>query len=1051
MNQGTQSRLTVLLVTDIVGSTDLKSRIGLGTYARLLEQHDSLFKRLIANFASAEILKDTGDGYFTSFPTNSDAVRFALALQQELTRAAWDPQPLKVRVGIHVGEVAQMELEPTGKPKLVGMAADVVTRVAHLAAGSQILLTRFAFNEARQFVSSSDLRWIAHGQYLLRGADEPIDIYEVGVEGIAPLTAPPGNEGARRAVGAGEEDTLGWRPAAGLEVPDRPQWILDHRLGEGGFGEVWLGRHPKLGLRRVFKFCFDAERLRSFKREIALFRLLRETLGDRKDIARLHEVKIDSAPYFLESDYTEGGDIIEWSSSLGGIDKVSLSTRLNIMARAADAVAAAHSVGVLHKDIKPSNILIWLEDGQPRPRLADFGIGVITDRAKLDHHGHPTTSSGYTSMTMTASTQTGTRLYVPPEVLVGKPFTVQGDIYALGVLLYQVVVGDLHRPLAEGWQRDVAEELIRDDIAACVEGDPARRLSSAVELATRLHSLEARRGDLELARERERLSHRRNHLVRFTAGVAAVLVLLLAIAATFALRERSMRQMAEEARNTESKLRQEAEAARAAESRQRAIVRGVNLFLDKTLTSVEPDRALGGRDTTVARAIDAAYDELVAGRASADPADHIEPEVEASILDTLGRSYRALGRLDRAEQLQREAYEMTRKLRGPDDAETYAALGQLGVCLVEAGKYKEAEDAFREAVDGLTRRAGAEDTRALTYCGNLAVMLMRSERLAEAEPIVRKVYEARVRQDGRDDEKTLNVQMMLASIYYQRGEFKTASDLYTQVYESRKRRLGENHPLTLLAGSNAAPSIARAGRPQEAEQLLAKLVEAQRATVGESHPRTLKAMENRAAMLLDLNRADEALVLMRQVIDIRRRSQGNDHPETLFAQRQLAVMLSHAGKIEEATQIFAATLDAQRRVLGDNNLETLRTMNHLAVAYSAQKKYDAAEALHREVVEGTAALLGAAHPTVILYRIDLATTLFRLERVEDAEQQLTSAWNAARAESLSPGTRRSIALRMAKVYESRGDRERATHYRELAAAATQPAAHPATSPSAAAR
>src|SRR4051812_22301948 len=458
MNQSTQSRLTVLLVTDIVGSTDLKSRIGLSSYARLLEQHDSLFKRLIDAFTAAEILKDTGDGYFASFPTTSDAVRFALQLQHELTAATWDPQPLKVRVGIHVGEVAQMEREATGKPKLVGMAADVVTRVAHLAQGSQILLTRFAFNEARQFVSSSPvkgddaaparvLRWIAHGPYLLRGSDEPIDIFEVGFEGLAPLTTPLGNDGARRAVAVGAEDTLGWRPAAGLDVPDRPQWVLERRLGEGGFGEVWLGRHQKLGLRRVFKFCFDAERLRSFRREIALFRLLRETLGDRKDIARLHDVKIDSAPYFLESDYTEGGDIVEWSATLGGIEKVPLAQRLDLIARAADAVAAAHSVGVLHKDIKPSNILIWLEDGRPRPRLADFGIGVVTDRSKLHHDEDGDVTDGFANATPGSATQTGTRLYVPPEVLVGKPFTVQGDVYALGVLLYQVVVGDLKRPL----------------------------------------------------------------------------------------------------------------------------------------------------------------------------------------------------------------------------------------------------------------------------------------------------------------------------------------------------------------------------------------------------------------------------------------------------------------------------------------------------------------------------------------------------------------------------------------------------------------------------
>src|SRR5262245_3505021 len=229
MTVAAPSRLIVLLVTDIVGSTDLKGRVGLAAYARMLAAHDALFKGLIATFPSAEILSDTGDGYFASFATTSEAVRFALRFQHALSRVVWDAESLRVRVGVHVGEVAQMEAEASGKRKLVGLAADVVTRVTHLAEGGQILLTRFAFNEARQFVSalplppgegrgegaqddqeaSHVLRWVAHGEYRLRGADDPVEVFEVGVEGTAPLRAPAGNADARRAVALDDEETLG--------------------------------------------------------------------------------------------------------------------------------------------------------------------------------------------------------------------------------------------------------------------------------------------------------------------------------------------------------------------------------------------------------------------------------------------------------------------------------------------------------------------------------------------------------------------------------------------------------------------------------------------------------------------------------------------------------------------------------------------------------------------------------------------------------------------------------------------------------------------------
>src|SRR5439155_924024 len=83
------------------------------------------------------------------------------------------------------------------------------------------------------------------------------------------------------------------RPAIGLALPSSPHWVVEKKLGEGGFGEVWLARHIKSKAERVFKFCFDAERLRALKREVVLFRLLKEALGDRRDIARVIDWQFD--------------------------------------------------------------------------------------------------------------------------------------------------------------------------------------------------------------------------------------------------------------------------------------------------------------------------------------------------------------------------------------------------------------------------------------------------------------------------------------------------------------------------------------------------------------------------------------------------------------------------------------------------------------------------------------------------------------------------------------------------------------------------------------
>lgn len=378
-----------------------------------------------------------------------------------------------------------------------------------LAVSGQILLTRFPFDEARHFlrehsvVAGRDrppLRWLAHEPYLLKGRDEPMDIFEVGAEGLAPLTPPPDGEKAKRAVRPGEEETLGWRPAIGLEIPGRPGWRLTAQLGTGGFGEVWIGEHAKLGQRRAFKFCFDDERLRALKREVTLVRLLRTALGDRDDIVRFHELKLDKPPFYLESDLAPHGNLLQWAEKQGGLVAIPLAQRIALVAHTATALAAAHSIGVLHKDIKPTNILIFDgPDGSVRPRLVDFGIGTLADPAVLGQHG--VTAAGFTQATTKHST--GMPTYRPPEYLAGKPYTIQGDIYGLGVLLYQLVTAKPLDPLAVGWERDIPNPLLREDIAACVDGDPARRLPSAADLSDRLLHLDQRRTEIA---EKERLA-----------------------------------------------------------------------------------------------------------------------------------------------------------------------------------------------------------------------------------------------------------------------------------------------------------------------------------------------------------------------------------------------------------------------------------------------------------------------------------------------------------------------------------------------------------------
>ena len=261
-------------------------------------------------------------------------------------------------------------------------------------------------------------------------------------------------------------------------MPGRDQWQLTRRLDASPSSEVWLAEHPKTRECRVFKFALDGIRLQGLKREVTLARLLKESLGEREDFVRLLEWNFAAPPYYLESEYC-GLNLVEWASQ-GGIQKVPFESRLRILLEIAAAVAAAHEAGVLHKDLKPGNVLI-LPMGDPgragwQLKVADFGSGGLAEPSRLRELG--ITNLGFTRTEAPGfQALTGTLMYMAPEVLAGQSPTALADVYALGVMLYQLAAGDFRKPLSPGWEADVEDPLIREDIAAAACGDASRRLA----------------------------------------------------------------------------------------------------------------------------------------------------------------------------------------------------------------------------------------------------------------------------------------------------------------------------------------------------------------------------------------------------------------------------------------------------------------------------------------------------------------------------------------------------------------------------------------------
>src|SRR3546814_792463 len=211
----------------------------------------------------------------------------------------------------------------------------------------------------------------------------------------------------------------------GDHPPLRPTWSLVERIGGGGSGEVWRVRQDRTGEERVFKFAVDGGALRGLKREVTLYRVLHDSLGEHANLLRVLDWNLERAPFFIETEYQPLGSLQQWSQTQNGLQRVPLAQRIELIAQCADLLAAAHRVGVLHKDLKPSNVLMSGAAPDWQIKLGDFGSGGMLDAQRL--HALGITRLGFTQ-TVAALDTSGTPLYLAPEVLSGQPSTLQSDI-----------------------------------------------------------------------------------------------------------------------------------------------------------------------------------------------------------------------------------------------------------------------------------------------------------------------------------------------------------------------------------------------------------------------------------------------------------------------------------------------------------------------------------------------------------------------------------------------------------------------------------------------
>lgn len=749
------------------------------------------------------------------------------------------------------------------------------------------------------------------------------------------------------------------------------------RLGEGGFAEVYRAEQRAPVSRevavKVLKPGMDSGAV------IRRFEAERQTLArmNHPGIARIYDAGATGAgrPWFA-MELVEGRPITEHCD----LHRLTVRERLRLFHRVCLAVQHAHQKGVIHRDLKPANILIVEVDGRPEARVIDFGIA----KALASDDG-PDAS-------VTATGQfVGTPLYMAPEQASGGTVDTRTDVYALGVVLYELLAGATpfdatrlgSRPLFEVLRAikedeparpstriasmgDAADPIastrrtdshrlwreLRGDldnlVSRAIEKDPARRYPGVTALADDiqryLDGMPLQAGP-PTVRYRAAKTIRRNWVAFSAAGaVLAATVAIAAGATVFGLRQR------------ENAARLEEERARSDTAA--AFARGI-------LTGVDPARARGA-DTTLLREILAEATERVEKELR-----DAHPEAAFDMRTTLGVAYSRIGDMEAALRLFTLASVDAGERFGPTDRRTLEATSRRATTLTELGRYDEAIALMIPVVDEHRRARGDAHEETQSALLNLATIQGRAGRSAEARPLLEALHAARLRSYGPDHESTHTAANNLAVVLSDLDDDAGASRLLREVLESQVRTLGEDHPRALVTAHNLSGSLADAGRLDEAIELLQRTFEIKTRVLGEEHPSTMVTVGSLGSALTRAGRGSEAEDLLRRAIEVAESSLSPDDLRRVTLLNGLGMLLLREGDPTEAEALLDRAASTMMRVAGEDHPQTLRVRSNRVSALLRLERHAEARAEASAAFDASTRRLGPAHPTTV----DLARSL----------------------------------------------------------------------------